>query len=89
MTALRDFVADLMEREGAAVETLEPDGLAVMAPPEVRAALGWSELARLGFGADLPAGSASRAAGWSASASSSPTAVAMRRVKSSVTRRRS
>jgi len=56
MTALRDFVADLMEREGAAVETLEPDGLAVMAPPEVRAALGWPELARLGFGADLPAG---------------------------------
>ena len=34
MTALRDFVADLMEREGAAVETLEPDGLAVIAPPE-------------------------------------------------------
>jgi hypothetical protein len=30
--------------------------LAVMAPPEVRAALGWPELARLGFGADLPAG---------------------------------
>ena len=56
MTALRDFVADLMEREGAAVEALEPDGLAVMAPPEVRTALGWPELARLGFGADLPAG---------------------------------
>ena len=56
MTALRDFVADLMEREGAAVDTLEPDGLAVMAPPEVRAALGWPELARLGFGADLPQG---------------------------------
>jgi hypothetical protein len=56
MTALRDFVADLMEREGGAVETLEPDGLAVIAPPDVRKALGWSELARLGFGADLPAG---------------------------------
>jgi hypothetical protein len=56
MTALRDFVADLMERRGAAVEPLEPHGLAVMAPPEVRAALGWPELARLGFGADLPAG---------------------------------
>ncbi|HZZ62974.1 MAG TPA: hypothetical protein VFE63_17720 [Roseiarcus sp.] len=54
MTALRDFVADLMEREGAVVETLEPDGLAVMAPPEVHAALGWPELARLGFGVDLP-----------------------------------
>ena len=56
MTALRDFVAELMEREGAAVENLEPDGLAVIAPPEVRAALGWPELARLGFGADQPAG---------------------------------
>ena len=56
MTALRDFVADLMEREGAAVEALEPDGLEVMAPPRVRAALGWPELARLGFGADLPRG---------------------------------
>jgi hypothetical protein len=57
MTALRDFVADLMEREGAAVEVLEPDGLSVMAPPKVRTALGWGELARLGFGADLPSGS--------------------------------
>ncbi len=56
MTGLRDFVAELMEREGAAVETLEPDGLAVMAPPGIRAALGWPELARLGFGADLPRG---------------------------------
>ena len=56
MTALRDFVADLMEREGAAVEILEPDGLEVIAPPEIRAAFGWPELARLGFGAELPAG---------------------------------
>ena len=56
MTALRDFVADLMEREGAAVETLEPDGLAVIAPPEVRSAFGWPELARLGFGVELPVG---------------------------------
>src|SRR5258708_39530043 len=56
MTALRDFVADLMEREGAAVETVEPDGLEVIAPPEIRAAFGWPELALLGFGAELPAG---------------------------------
>jgi hypothetical protein len=56
MSALRDFVADLMERQGAAVEPLEPDGLAIMAAPEDRAALGWHELARLGFGSDLPAG---------------------------------
>ena len=56
MTALRDFVADLMERRGAAVETVEPDGLAVVAPPEVRTALGWPELARLSFGAETRAG---------------------------------
>ena len=56
MTALRDFVADLMEHRGAAVETLEPDGLAVIAPPEIRAAFGWPELAQLGFGVELPPG---------------------------------
>ncbi len=56
MSALRDFVADLMERQGAAVETLEPDGLTVIAPPDVRAACGWPELTRLGFGAELPKG---------------------------------
>jgi hypothetical protein len=56
VSALRDFVADLMDRQGAAVETLEPDGLAVIAPTEVRAACGWPELARLGFGVELPAG---------------------------------
>lgn len=51
---MRDFVADLMERQGAAVEPLEPDGLAVLAPPAIRAAFGWPELARLGFGSELP-----------------------------------
>jgi hypothetical protein len=56
MGALRDFVAELMEREGAAVEPLEPDGLEVIAPPEIRAAFGWPELARLGFGVEMPAG---------------------------------
>jgi hypothetical protein len=54
MAELRDFVADLMERRGAAVEPLEPEGLAVLAPPEIRAAFGWPELARLGFGTELP-----------------------------------
>jgi hypothetical protein len=56
MGALRDFVADLMEREGAAVEPLEPDGLEVIAPPEIRSAFGWPELARLGFGVEMPVG---------------------------------
>ena len=54
MSELRDFVADLMEHQGAAVDTVEPDGLEVIAPNAVRAAFGWPELARLGFGAQLP-----------------------------------
>lgn len=56
MGALRDFVADVLEIEGSAVEPVEPDGLEVLAPEPVRAALGWPELARLGFGAELPVG---------------------------------
>ncbi len=54
MSMLRAFVADLLESEGAVVETLEPDGLEVMAPDGLRAAWGWPELARLGFGAAAP-----------------------------------
>jgi hypothetical protein len=54
MGALRDFVADLLEIEGAAVDLVEPDGLDVLAPGRLRAAMGWPELARLGFGATLP-----------------------------------
>ena len=57
MTALREFVADLLESEGAVVEAVEPDGLNVMAPEPLRTAFGWPELARLGFGAAAPAGS--------------------------------
>jgi hypothetical protein len=56
MTAFRDFVGQLMELRGAAVEPLGPDGLEVMAPADVRAAFGWPELARLGFGPEMPAG---------------------------------
>jgi hypothetical protein len=56
MGALRDFVADLMEGEGAAIEPVEPDGLDVLAPEPLRAAMGWPELVRLGFGAQLPLG---------------------------------
>jgi hypothetical protein len=54
MSALREFVADFLDSEGALVESVEPDGLEVMAPEPLRAALGWPELARLGFGAQLP-----------------------------------
>src|SRR5262245_35634619 len=56
MAALRDFVADMLESEGAATEPVEPDGLDVLAPEPVRAALGWPELVRLGVGAQLPKG---------------------------------
>jgi len=56
MGALRDFVADIVENEGAAVEPVEPDGLDVIVPEALRAAMGWPEFARLGFGATLPAG---------------------------------
>jgi hypothetical protein len=51
MSELRDFVADLLERNGAAVDALDPDGLEVLAPAPLQKAMGWPELARLGFGA--------------------------------------
>jgi hypothetical protein len=54
MGELRDFVAEVLERRGAAVEAIEPDGLEVLAPEPLRKALGWPELARLGFGAQRP-----------------------------------
>jgi hypothetical protein len=56
MGALRDFVADILESEGAAIEPVEPDGLEVLAPESVRAVLGWPEFARLGFAATRPTG---------------------------------
>jgi hypothetical protein len=56
MGALRDFVADLLENEGAVFEPVEPDGLEVLAPEPLAAAMGWPELARLGFGRELPPG---------------------------------
>src|SRR5260370_34755160 len=54
MGELRDFVAEVLERRGAAVEAMETDGLEVLAPEPLRKALGWPELARLGFGAQRP-----------------------------------
>jgi hypothetical protein len=56
MGALREFVVDLLEREGAAVEPIEPEGLEVLAPEPLRKAFGWPEFARLGFGATMPPG---------------------------------
>ena len=40
MGALREFVADILEREGAAVDPIEPEGLEVLAPEPLRAAFG-------------------------------------------------
>jgi hypothetical protein len=54
MSELRDFVAEMLERQGAAVDPVEPDGLDVLAPQPLREAMGWPELARLGFGAQRP-----------------------------------
>jgi hypothetical protein len=45
------FAAALLRHEGALVESIEPEGLEVLAPPSVQQALGIGELARLGFGA--------------------------------------
>jgi hypothetical protein len=56
MGALRDFVSEVLEMEGSAVEAVEPDGLEVLAPGPLRTVMGWPELVRLGFGAELPAG---------------------------------
>jgi len=53
---MQGFVADLLRHEGALVEAIDPDGLEVLAPPPVQAALGLGELAHLGFGGTLPPG---------------------------------
>jgi hypothetical protein len=50
MSELGDFVVELMERHGAAVESLPSDRLQVLAPTPLRATLGWPELAQLTFG---------------------------------------
>jgi hypothetical protein len=56
MGVLRDFVAELLEGEGAAIERVEPDGLDVLAPTPLRDVMGWPEFVRLGFGPTLVPG---------------------------------
>lgn len=53
---LQGFVAELLRHEDALVEPIEPEGLEVLAPPEVQRALGVGEMSRLGFGTTLPSG---------------------------------
>ncbi len=52
----RDFAAQLLENEGALVESIEPQGLEAMLPENLQQALGAPEFLRLGFAAELPDG---------------------------------
>jgi hypothetical protein len=52
----RNFAAQLLEHEGALVESIEPQGLAAMLPENLQRALGAAEFLRLGFAAEAPVG---------------------------------
>jgi hypothetical protein len=52
----RNFAARLLEHEGALVELLDPQGLEAMLPENLQRAIGAPEFLRLGFAAELPAG---------------------------------
>jgi hypothetical protein len=52
----RNFAAQLLEHEGALVESIEPQGLAAMLPENLQRVLGAAEFLRLGFGAEAPVG---------------------------------
>jgi len=54
MGELQDFVAELLERQGAAVETLDGGGLDVLVPQPLEETLGFAELVQLSFGANRP-----------------------------------
>ncbi len=56
MSRLQRFVAEVLEREGALVEAIDPEGMEVLSPSALQDALGLPELSRLGFGPQLPAG---------------------------------
>jgi len=49
MSELREFVAELLERQGAAIEAVGPSGLEVLVPAALQQQLGWPELAHLDF----------------------------------------
>ena len=49
MSELRTFVSGVLERQGAAVEFREPDGLDVLSPGPLQRALGWREFEALDF----------------------------------------
>lgn len=53
---LRYFASELLERSGSVVELIDPDGMEVLIPPDVRTTLLLPEMARLGFSSELPEG---------------------------------
>jgi hypothetical protein len=57
MSELQDFVAGILECEGAVAEACAPDRLDVLSPPALQKLMGWRELERLDFGAEHTAGS--------------------------------
>ncbi|NQT93569.1 MAG: hypothetical protein HQ559_12480 [Lentisphaerae bacterium] len=54
MNMIRDVVSRALAAEGAAVENIEPEGLEVLATPQLASALAIDEFSRLGFGRELP-----------------------------------
>jgi hypothetical protein len=54
MSDLRELLSRALAAEGALVEPIEPEGLEIMAPPQVQQALALPEWSRVGFGAELP-----------------------------------
>ena len=54
MSTFRNIVSRALAAEGAAVENIEPDGLEIMATPQLASALSIDEFSRLGFGPELP-----------------------------------
>jgi len=57
MDTLREFVATLLEHEGAVVESEGTDGLVVLSPPALREVMRWPELIWLEFGPEPRANS--------------------------------
>lgn len=54
MNQLQSFEKMILEKHGAVVDVIDPEGLEVLAPPPVQQALHIPEWVRLGFGAELP-----------------------------------
>lgn len=54
MGELRDFVAEILERHGAAVEMVEPDAIEALVPEPLRETMDWQEFVRLSFGSRRP-----------------------------------